>query len=106
MAKKKSESNNNSNKSATVWSLNKISFWLIVALAILYLLAAIFSAVGVDVLATVARALMAVAAALTTCVVAILAWRFVRNKQMVWKVLYFIVLLVVLVGLVLPSILL
>ena len=101
---KKSESNNN--RPATVWSLNKISFWLIVAMAVLYLIAAIFSAVKVDVLASLARVLMAVASAVATCVVAVLGWRFVRNKEIVWKVLFVVVLLVVLVGLVLPNILL
>ena len=107
MANKKSESKKSESSSkSSFWSLNKISFWLIVAIAILYLIAAIFSAVGVNALATAARALMAVGAALTTCVVAVLAWRFVRGKDVAWKILYFVVLLVVLVGLVLPNVLL
>ncbi|MCH5151512.1 MAG: hypothetical protein J1F65_02500 [Clostridiales bacterium] len=109
MANKKSESKkseSSNKKSTTVWSLNKISFYLIVAMAILYLIAAIFSAVRVDVLAGLARVLMAVASAVATCVVAVLGWRYVRGKQTVWKVLYFVTLLVVLVGLVLPNILL
>lgn len=97
MAKKKSESNN---KSSNVWSLNKLSFWLIVATAVLYLVAMILHLCGLP--ATLVGALQSVATAIMICVVGILAWRYVRNKGTVWIVLYVIVLLVVLVGIVLP----
>lgn len=97
MAKK---SNNNNNKGSG-WSLNKISFWLIVATAILYLVGMILSCVH---LAGPAMILQNVANALMICVVAVLAYRYVRNKPTVWLVLYIVVLLVVLAGIVIPSI--
>lgn len=90
---------NNNNKSGSVWSLNKLSFWLIVASAILYLVGMIFHFVG---LGGVTGWLQGVATAIMICVVAVLAWRYVRNKGTVWIVLYIVTLLVVLVGIVLP----
>ena len=83
-------------------SLNQISFWLIVIAAVIYLVGIILSAVG---LGNITGYLQAVATALMICVVAILAWRYVAHKPAVWKVLYFVVLLVVLAGLVIPAIL-
>ena len=105
MAKKKDESSNNkkTNRTTTVWSLNKISFYLIVATAVLYLVAMILSCVG---LAGPVHILQGIANAIMICVVAVLAFRFVRNKQPVWIVLYVVVLLVVLVGIVIPTIML
>ncbi len=85
-------------------SLNKFSFWLIVVVAVLYLVSTILSACGVA--SSIISWIQNVASAITLCIVAILAWRYVRNKQTVWKVLYFIVLLVAIVGLILPAILL
>ena len=83
-------------------SLNQVSFWLIVIAAVIYLVGIILSAVG---LGSITAYLQAVATALMICVVAILAWRYVAHKPAVWKVLYFVVLLVVLAGLVIPAIL-
>ena len=102
MAEKKSENNKKQKKtrSATVWSLNKISFYLIVATAILYLVAMILHVVGLP--AYVVGMLQSIATAIMICVVAILAYRYVRNKPTVWLVLYIVVLLVVLVGSVIP----
>ena len=98
MAKK---SNNNNNKGSGTWSLNKISFWLIVITAILYLVGMILSCVR---LAGPAMVLQNVANALMICVVAVLAYRYVRNKPTIWLVLYIVVLLVVLAGIVIPNI--
>lgn len=95
-----------SKKNGNPISLNKVSFWLLVTAAVLYLLGMIFSVVNVPVLNNVCHVLLAVASAMMICVVAILAWRYVAHKEVVWKVLYFIVLLVALIGLVLPSIVL
>ena len=103
MANKKSESNkteSSNKKSTTVLSLNKISFWLIVATAILYLLAMILHLCGLP--AALVGSLQAVATAIMICIVSVLGWRYVRNKGTVWIVLYVVVLLVVLVGIVLP----
>lgn len=99
-----------SKKSGSGISLNKISFWLLVSAAILYVVGIVLSAVarltgGTGILRSVTSYLQAVAAALMVCVVAVLAWRHVANKPAIWKVLYFIVLLIVLAGLVIPAIL-
>lgn len=92
-----------SNKNRNPISLNKVAFWLLVTAAILYILGMVFS--FFDALANVFGLLLAVASAMMVCVVAVLAWRYVAHKEVVWKVLYFIVLLVALVGLILPNIL-
>ena len=82
------------------WGLNKISFWCIGAMAILYLIASILALCGVNL--QVVTALQGVATALAICIVAFIAWKYVRPKQAVWKVLYFVLLLVVLLGIILP----
>lgn len=105
MAKNSSNSNNNQSskkKSSSGISLNKVSFYTICAVAFLYLLAMIFNLVGVGALASVATILQNVATAVVMCIAAVNAWRFVQNKQTVWKVLYILVLLVILVGIVVP----
>ncbi len=91
---------NRKNSSGSSISLNKISFWLIVATAILYLVAMILHLVGVN--SVIVSALQAIATAIMIVVVAILAWRYVRNKPTVWKVLYIVCLLVVIVGIIIP----
>lgn len=82
------------------WGLNKISFWCIGAMAILYLVASILALCGVNF--KVVSVLKDCATALAICIVAVLAWRYVKPKQTVWKVLYVVLLLVVLLGIVLP----
>lgn len=84
-------------------SLYEFSFWLLVAAAFLYVLSLIFN--YIPVLKGVVYYLQGVAAAAMICVVAILAWRFVANKQAVWKVMYFLVLLIAIACIVLPLVL-
>ena len=103
MAEKKTENKKKTTRTRTVWSLNKISFYLIVAIAILHLVALILSCVG---LAGPVYILQGIATAIMICVVAVLAYRYIRNKPTVWLVLYIVVLLVVLVGIVIPLIML
>lgn len=91
-----------SKKSRSI-SLNEFSFWLIVAAAILYLVGLILSIPMIG-LGNITAYLQSVAAALMICVVAILAWRYVANKPVVWKVLYFVVLLIIICGLIIPRI--
>ena len=100
MAKQTKKSSSNSNR---MWGLNKISFWLIVAITVLYAVALILSACGVSSVAVLA--LQGIAAAAMIIVVAILAWRYVRPKPAVWKVLYFICLLIVIAGIIVPMVL-
>ena len=97
--KKKSSSSSSSSK-RTVWGLNKISFWTIVAVTFLYAVALVLSACNVN--ATVVSALQGVATAIMIIIVAILAWRYARPKPMVWKVLYIICLLIVIAGIIVP----
>ncbi len=84
----------------TVWGLNKISFWTIVAVTILYAIALILSACGVSV--TAVSVLQGIATAIMIIIVAILAWKYVRPKQLIWKVLYFVCLLIVIAGIIVP----
>ena len=91
-----------SKKSGGGISLNKLSFWLLVSAAFLYVLGLIFN--FIDAVKGAVVYLQAVAAAAMICVVAVLAWRYVSGKAVVWKVLYFLVLLIALVGLVIPAI--
>lgn len=100
MAKQTKKSSSSSNG---MWGLNKISFWLIVAITVLYAVALILSACGVSSVAVLA--LQGIAAAAMIIVVAILAWRYVRPKPAVWKVLYFICLLIVIAGIIVPMVL-
>lgn len=86
---------------SSMWGINKISFWVIGAMAILYLVASILAICGLK-NPKIISALQGVATAMAICIAAVLAWRYVRNKQTVWKVLYFVLLLVVLLGIVLP----
>lgn len=95
----KSSSSSSSSKK-TIWGLNKISFWTIVAVTFLYALSLILSACGINM--KVVSALQGVATAIMIVIVAVLAWRYVRPKQMVWKVLYVICLLIVIAGIIVP----
>ena len=98
MANKSSKST--TKKSSTVWSLNKVSMWILVAAALLYVIAMILSLVDVDFV--VVTALQNIAMAVMVVIVSILAWRYVRNKEMVWKVLYVLCLLLVIAGIIVP----
>lgn len=99
---KSSKSSSSSSKRSS-WGLNKISFWTIVAVTVLYAIALILSACGIN--ATVVNALQGLATAIMIVIVAILAWRYVRSKQMIWKVLYFVCLLIVIAGIIVPLVL-
>ena len=100
MAEKKRTST--TTKKTTVWSLNKISFYTICAVAVLYLLAMIFSLVGLN--SALVGIMQGIATAIMICIVAVLAWRYVSKKPTVWKVLYVVCLLVVLIGIIIPLI--
>lgn len=84
-------------------SLNKVSFWLIAVTAVLYLVAMILHLVGLN--SVIVAALQSIATAIMIIVVAILAWRYVRTKPLVWKILYIVCLLVVIIGIVIPLVL-
>lgn len=102
---KKSSSSNSSSSRNGLWGLNKISFWTIVAITILYAVSVVLAAIGGNNLMTVVGILNGIATAIMIIIVAILAWRYVRAKQMVWKVLYIICLLIVIAGIIVPLVL-
>ena len=95
-----SKSTTTRRKSRTIWGLNKISFYLMGAVAILYLIGLILSACGVNM--KVVTALQGLATALMICIVAYLGWKYIRPKQTVWMVLYFTFLLVIIAGIIIP----
>ena len=99
----KSSKSSSSSSRRSGWGLNKISFWTIVAVTVLYAIALILSACGIN--ATVINALQGIATAIMIVIVAILAWKYVRSKQMIWKVLYFVCLLIVIAGIIVPLVL-
>ncbi len=96
----KSSSSSTTRKTRSVWGLNKVSFWTIVAVTFLYAVALVLSACGVN--SKVVSALQGVATAIMIIIVSILAWRYVRPKPFVWKVLYVICLLIVIAGIIVP----
>ena len=89
-------------KKRTSWGLNKISFYVIGAMAILYLIASILSLCGIS--SVVIQALQGLATAASICIVGYRAWFYVKNAPTVWKVLYAVCLVVVLIGIVIPMI--
>lgn len=99
-SKSSSSSSSSSKKKTSIWGLNKVSFWVIVAATFLYAVALILSACKVS--ATAVQVLQNIATAIMVVIVAILAWRYVKPKQMVWKVLYVICLLIVIAGIIIP----
>ena len=103
MATKKSSSTKTTNSNSRRWGLNKVSMYILVAVALLYVVSLLLACFDVNLV--VVSALQGVAAAAMIIIVSILAWRYVRNKQAVWKVLYILCLLLVLVGIVVPLVL-
>ncbi len=97
---KSTKSSSTSTKRSSVWSLNKVSMYTLVFVAILYVVSLILGCVGLSF--KIVGALNGVATAIMIVIVSILAWRYVRPKQMVWKVLYVLCLLLVIVGVVIP----
>lgn len=102
MAEKKSTKTTTKKSSGSPWSLNKVSFYVIVSVAVLYLVSMVLSLVGVNF--KIVAALQGIATAIMICIVAVLAWRYVAKKQTVWKVLYVVCLLVVIAGVIIPLI--
>lgn len=82
------------------WGMAKISFFAICAAAVLYLVGVVLSALGLHL--RVVSALQGIASALMICIVAVVAWSYVRHKTFVTKLLYIICLLLVIVGIIVP----
>ena len=95
---KKTTSSKTTHKSS--WGINKVSMYVLVSVALLYVISMVLSLVGVNL--KVVSALQGLATAIMIIIVSILAWRYVKPKQMVWKVLYIICLLLVIAGVIVP----
>lgn len=95
-----SSSSSSSRRSHSGISLNKVSFYVLVAAAILYLVAMILGLCNVN--ATIVTVLQNAALAIMVVIVAILSWRYVAHKPTVWKILYVVVLLVIIAGVIVP----
>lgn len=87
-------------RSSGFWGLNKISFYTVAVVAIAYLVSMVLSLCGVNL--KIVSAVQNFATAVLICIVAYLAWKYVKSKPTVWKVLYFVLLLVLLVAIILP----
>jgi hypothetical protein len=81
---------------------SKFAFYVIAAIAILFLVDAILTIVGVGggIIGWLGRLATLVAVGF----VAFCGYRFVARKAAVWKVLYFVLLAVILVGIILPHV--
>ncbi len=97
---KSSSSSSSSSSKRSAWGINKISMYTIVAVALLYAISMVLSLAGVNL--KVVSALQGLATAIMVIIVAVLAWKYVRGKQMVWKVLYVLCLLLVIAGVIVP----
>ena len=95
------QKSNNSQRSS-FWGLNKLSFYTIATAACLYLVSAILSLIDATKLANAINTLQGFAAAIMISIVAVLAWKYARHKTTTWKVLYFVFLGLVIIGLIIP----
>ncbi|MBE5757853.1 MAG: hypothetical protein E7345_02860 [Clostridiales bacterium] len=91
----------NKNSNHTI-GINKISFYTLVAMAVLYLISTVLKLFNLAL--KIIPYLQGIATAIAICILGVLAWRFVDSKPTAWKVLYIIVLLVVIVGVIIPMI--
>ena len=91
-------------KKSSFWGLNKISFYTMATAAVLYLVAAIMALLKINSLAMAIGVLQGFATAIMVCIVAILGWKYARHKTTAWKVLYFVFLGLVILGIIIPLI--
>lgn len=92
----------NKNSSHHTIGINKFSFYTLLSMAVLYMISIVLSFFEWAV--KVVSVLQGVATAVALCIVAYIAWRYVANKTISWKILYLLVLLIVLVGIIIPLI--
>ena len=109
MAEKKKSSSKSTSKSSSggaIWGLNKISMYIIIVVAVLYVVTTILSFIPLDL--TLSYKIIGIingfATAAMITVVSILAWRYVAHKNATWQVIYIICLILVFTGVVIPLI--
>lgn len=83
--------------------LNKWSFWTICSIAFLCLLTMIFNFCNFKHVNVVVSALQSIALGIALILISFYAWRYVEKKQVVWKVLYFMVVIIALVCVIIPN---
>ena len=83
----------------TKWSLRKVAFLTIVALGVLHLISAFLALFNLQ---SIVSGIQAVASAVATAIVAVLSWSYAAERNKEWKIIYFICLTVVIVGIILP----
>ena len=81
------------------WSLRKVAFLTIVALGVLHLVSGLLAIFDLQ---SIVSGLQAVASAIATAVVAVLSWSYAAERTKEWKVIYFVCLLVVVLGMIVP----
>ncbi len=109
MAEKKKTSSKSTSKSSSggaIWGLNKISMYIIIVVAVLYVVTTILSFIPLDLALSykVIGIINGFATAAMITVVSILAWRYVAHKNATWQVIYIICLILVFTGVVIPLI--
>ncbi len=100
---KSKETAKSSSSGKTAITLNKVAFYTMAVVAVLYLVAMILSAVGLS--SKIVGAMQGVATAIMICIVSVLGWRYVSKKPAVWVVLYVVCLLIVVIGIIVPLVL-
>ena len=83
----------------TKWSLRKVAFLTIVALGVLHLVSAFLALFKLQ---TIVSGLQAFASAVATSIVAVLSWSFASERNKQWKIIYFVCLAVVILGIIVP----
>ena len=83
-------------------TINKVSFYVIAAVAGLYLISLIFALFGHHSL--LIGVLQGIATAAMISIVAMHAWKYVKSKSKTWKIIFIVCLALVLVGVVIPLI--
>lgn len=83
----------------TKWSLRKVAFLTIVALGVLHLVSAFLAIFNLQ---SIVSGLQAIASAIATAIVAVLSWSYAAERNKEWKIIYFICLAVVVLGMIVP----
>ena len=81
------------------WSLRKVAFLTIVALGVLHLVSGLLAIFDLQ---SIVSGLQAIASAIATAVVAVLSWSYAAERTKEWKIIYFVCLLVVVLGMIVP----
>lgn len=84
------------------WSLNKVSFFVIFVVAVLYLINSLLAILQVNL--TVIGSMQAVCSAVALGIVGFMGWNYIKHKADSLKITYIILLLLVFIGIIVPVI--